>query len=465
MTKVAPVSLGVHPVLVHAPDAIVALFGPTRVSARQYRQDVTALAGLLPPNPFLVNLCKDRYRFMVGFAAALMRGQVTLMPSAHTPGMLKDLVEDYPDLYALTDMGLPQLSFALPHLLFPERLAEAEPAHLLVPGTQAAVVLFTSGSTGRPKPVEKTWATLVASARAAGARLNAADFQAGCVIGTVPHQHSYGLESIILLAWQYGLAISAACPLFPADVRGALEAAPQPRLLVTTPVHLRALVADPGGMPPVGLILSATAPLSADLAESAEACFQAPLVEIYGCTEAGQIATRRSTHETDWHCFDDVALHEDEAGWWASGAAVEGIAPVQDVIEPTGPARFRLGSRSADLVNIAGKRSSISYLTHQLLSIPGVEDGTFLMDEGAREAEPRQAVPRQAEPRQAVPRLTALVVAPGLSTEQIMQALRETLDPAFLPRPLVRVASLPRNHLGKLLRADLLRLAAEEAAE
>jgi acyl-coenzyme A synthetase/AMP-(fatty) acid ligase len=234
---------------------------------------------------------------------------------------------------------------------------------------------------------------------------------------------------------------------------------------VTTPVHLRALVADPGGMPPVGLILSATAPLSADLAESAEACFQAPLVEIYGCTEAGQIATRRSTHETDWHCFDDVALHEDEAGWWASGAAVEGIAPVQDVIEPTGPARFRLGSRSADLVNIAGKRSSISYLTHQLLSIPGVEDGTFLMDEGAREAEPRQAVPRQAEPRQAVPRLTALVVAPGLSTEQIMQALRETLDPAFLPRPMVRVASLPRNHLGKLLRADLLRLAAEEAAE
>ena len=151
-----------------------------------------------------------------------------------------------------------------------------------------------------------------------------------------------------------------------------------------------------------------------------------------------------------WQCFDGVALHEDDAGWWASGAAVEGIAPVQDVIEPTAPGRFHLGSRSADLINIAGKRSSISYLTHQLLGIPGVEDGTFLMDEGAGEA---------------VPRLKALVVAPGLSTEQIMQALRKTLDPAFLPRPLVRVANLPRNHLGKLLRADMMRLAAAEAAE
>jgi acyl-coenzyme A synthetase/AMP-(fatty) acid ligase len=450
MTEAAAGREGPYAVLRHALETTVALRGGACVPAGQFRRDVAALAALLPPRPLLVNLCQDRYRFMVGFASALMRGQLTLMPSAHTPLMLKDLAEDYPDLYALTDTALPELPFSLPYLAFPDELADAEAAPLLIPGTQQAVVLFTSGSTGRPKPVVKTWATLVASARAAGARLNAADLRGGCVIGTVPHQHSYGLESIILLAWQFGLAISSACPLFPADVRAALEAAGRPRLLVTTPVHLRALVTVPGGMPAVDLILSATASLPADLAAQAEACFQAPLIEIYGCTEAGQIATRRSTRENEWFCFDNVVLHEDKGGWWASGAAVEGVAPVQDVIEPTGRARFRLGSRSADLVNIAGKRSSISYLTHQLLSIPGVEDGAFLMDDGAGRP---------------VPRLKALVVAPGLSTEQIMQALREALDPAFLPRPLIRVANLPRNHLGKLLRADMLSLAAAEAAE
>lgn len=433
-------------ILSHAPEATVALRGEARVSAAHFRRDVAALAALLPAKAFLVNLCRDRYRFMLGFAAALMRGQVTLMPSANTPGMLADLAQDYPDLYALTDSAPPDL----PHLLFPAALTEAGMADLLILGDQPAVILFTSGSTGRPKPVAKSWATLVESARAAGARLKATDFAAGCVVGTVPHQHSYGLESIILLAWQHGLAISAESPLFPADVRAALEAAPPPRLLVTTPVHLRALTADPAGMPPLGLVLSATAPLPTHLAARAEICFQAPLMEIYGCTEAGQIATRRTALESDWYCFDNVILHEDSAGWWASGAAVEGIAPVQDVIELTAPGRFRLGSRSADLVNIAGKRSSISYLTHQLLDIPGVEDGTFLMEGGDG---------------QAVPRLKALVVAPGLSTEQIMLALRVTLDPAFLPRPLIRVANLPRNHLGKLLRGDILTLAAAEAAE
>lgn len=435
-------------ILRHAPNETVALRGPAAVSAAQFGRDVAALASLLLAKAYLVNLCQDRYRFMVGFAAALLRGQVTLMPSANTPGMLRDLAADYADLYALTDTAAPDL----PHLRFPDVLPDVQtaPPDMLVPGDRPAVILFTSGSTGRPKPVAKTWATLVHSAHAAGARLNADAFQGGAVIGTVPHQHSYGLESIILLAWQHRLAISAASPLFPADVRAALEAAPQPRLLVTTPVHLRALSADPDGMPSVDLILSATAPLSVDLAERAEACFQAPLIEIYGCTEAGQIATRRSTQDSDWHCFDNVTLHEDAAGWWARGTAVEGIAPVQDVIEPTAPHHFRLGSRSADLVNIAGKRSSISYLTHQLLAIPGVEDGTFLIEARAGEA---------------VPRLKALVVAPSQSPEQIMQALRVTLDPAFLPRPLIRVANLPRNHLGKLLRADVMALAAAEAAE
>ncbi|MBU6448417.1 MAG: AMP-binding protein [Rhodospirillales bacterium] len=435
-----------YEVLTHGPREIVA-FGPEgSIPAARFRRDVAALAAMLPEAGFLVNLCADRYRFMVGFAAALLRGQVSLMPAAATPAILKDLAEEYPGLYALTDGEAP----ALPHLSFPANLPEAEETKLSIPGAQPAVVLFTSGSTGKPKPVTKSWGVLVHSARTAGARLGVGAIRGGCIVGTVPHQHSYGLESVITLAWQHGLAVSAAAPLFPDDVRTVLQAAPEPRLLVTTPVHLRALTADPGKMPALAMLLSATAPLPPALAEAAETTFRAPLLEIYGCTEAGQIATRRPTRESDWHCFDAVRLHRDDNGWWAQGAAVEGIAPVQDEIELTGDQHFRLGNRSADLVNIAGKRSSIAYLNHQLLAIPGVKDGTFLMEEGET---------------QAVPRLKALAVAPGLTASQILQALRERLDTAFLPRPLVLVESLPRNNLGKLLRADMLALTARRAPE
>jgi acyl-coenzyme A synthetase/AMP-(fatty) acid ligase len=53
----------------------------------------------------------------------------------------------------------------------------------------------------------------------------------------------------------------------------------------------------------------------------------------------------------------------------------------------------------------------------------------------------------------------ALVVAPGLTKVVLLRELRQRLDLAFLPRPLVFVEALPRNDLGKLPRAELLALA------
>jgi len=49
-----------------------------------------------------------------------------------------------------------------------------------------------------------------------------------------------------------------------------------------------------------------------------------------------------------------------------------------------------------------------------------------------------------------VRRLIALVVAPELTAPALMQALRERIDPVFLPRPLLFVDTLPRNAAGKL---------------
>jgi acyl-coenzyme A synthetase/AMP-(fatty) acid ligase len=420
---------------------VVARRAGRRVPRREFTGAVAALAARLPERDYVINLCTDRYRFMVGLAAALSRRQITLLPPGNAPAVLRAVAEDYPDLYVLAESGYP----ALPGLIFPDALdggagATEVPA---VPAEQAALILFTSGSTGRPKPVAKSWGTLVRSALSAGERLGVARLPGASVIGTVPHQHSYGLESLILLGLQHGLVVDAGRLLFPGDIRAAIEAAPGPRILVTTPVHLRALVAEPDGMPPVDLILSATARLPVELAARAEACFNAPLIEIYGCTEAGQIATRRTVEDEEWRCLDGVALHGGEGGTWADGAAVEGTALLHDVISLTGPATFRLGGRSADLVDVAGKRTSLAHLNHQLMGIAGVTDAAFFMPEP------------DGRP---VARLAALVVAPGLTAEAILLMLRERIDSAFLPRPLVLVEALPRDALGKLPREALLEL-------
>jgi acyl-coenzyme A synthetase/AMP-(fatty) acid ligase len=113
------------------------------------------------------------------------------------------------------------------------------------------------------------------------------------------------------------------------------------------------------------------------------------------------------------------------------------------MIELTGPGIFRLGEREADLVDVAGKRASLAHLNHQLRSVEGVQDGVFLMGE--------------AQGRN-VARLAAVVVAPELTPQAILTALRQQIDAAFLPRPLVLVNALPRNTLGKLPRESLLRL-------
>jgi acyl-coenzyme A synthetase/AMP-(fatty) acid ligase len=417
---------------------IVAVRAGRPITLAMFLRDVAALSARLPARAYMLNLCTDRYRFMVGFAAALQRRQVSLLPPSDAPGVLQAVAADYPDYFVLSDTA----AAAFGGLAYPDDLdgGGAAPGMFAVPEDQPAIILFTSGSTGRPKPVQKTWGPLVRSARAAGARLGVAG--PGTVIGTVPHQHSYGFESIILLALQNGLAVDAGWPLYPADIRAAIERAAGARILVTAPVHLRALVAETE-MPKLDLILSATAPLAVELAAKAEACFGTALMEIYGCTEAGQIATRRTAHGAEWRCLDGVALRQDADGAWAGGDAVEGTALLQDVIEPVGAEKFLLGGRSADLVDVAGKRTSLAYLHHQLLSIEGVTDGVFFM----REPEEKR-----------VARLAALAVAPGVPAAAIMRALREKIDPAFLPRPLVLVAALPRNALGKLPREALLRL-------
>jgi acyl-coenzyme A synthetase/AMP-(fatty) acid ligase len=434
-----------YPVLQHAKaDDILAVQAGRQISRAAFVGDVRQLARLLPDRRHILNLCTDRYRFMVGFAAALQRRQVSLLPSSLAPGVLRDLAAEYPDVYALTDGVRPELDcMDYP----PLQSAASETALAEIAEDQPVLVLFTSGSTGRPKPVRKCWGPLVRSARSAGRRLGGAKLAGATLIGTVPQQHSYGLESLLLLCWQQRLRLDAATPLYPADIRAAIARAPRPRILVTAPVHLRTLLAEPANMPEVDLILSATAPLPVELAVQAEAVFGGSLMEIYGCTEAGQVATRRSAKDRDWLCLDGVNLHVEASGTFASGPAVQGRARLHDQIEMIGARRFLLGARSADLVDVAGKRASLAALNQVLLGIPGVRDGVFVMGE---------------EISGRVPRLMALVVAPGLTKVVLLRELRQRLDLAFLPRPLVFVEALPRNDLDKLPRAELLALARKD---
>jgi acyl-coenzyme A synthetase/AMP-(fatty) acid ligase len=279
------------------------------------------------------------------------------------------------------------------------------------------------------------------------------DDLAGCtIIGTVPAQHMYGFESTVLLPLQSGSALGAERPFFPADIATTLAAVPAPRVLVSTPVHLRALLTSGQVLPPLQLIISATAMLSANLAREVESRYDAPLLEIYGSTETGQMASRRTALEDHWQLWPGVRLTVDDVHCTAHGGHIARATALADVLEPTDDEHFLLHGRTADLVNIAGKRSSLGYLNHHLNAIPGVTDAVFFVRDDSEAS------------LAGVTRLGALVVAPKLDPGTIIQALRLRIDPVFLPRPLLLVEHLPRNATGKLPQHTLRALTEQAAA-
>jgi len=447
-----------EPLLVAALDDVVARRGRTDISARSFLRDVQALAATLPASGHVLNLCTDRYRFAVGLAAAIVRAQVSVLPSTVNATTVRQLAAEHPDLYCLAET--PQAEIDLRQVVFDDatrRLADDEVSMPRIPVDRVVAYVFTSGSTGVPTRHRKLWGSLVRSARIEGRRVRsylAEDVDARLsIVATVPPQHMYGLESSVLIAWQSRATLVAERPFFPADIVATLEASPAPRVLVTTPFHLRALLSEATALPRVALVLCATAPLSASLAGEAEQRFGAPIAEIYGCTETGQIATRRPTVDAHWTLFDDVRVQVDGDEAVASGGHVDAPTRLVDCIaladdyETTH--RFALVGRSQDLVNIAGKRTSIGFLDAQLHAIDGVVDGAFFRPED------------DAVLRDGVSRLGAVVVAPSLTPQRLLDALRVRIDRAFLPRPLHFVDALPRNATGKLTDATLRSIVAD----
>jgi acyl-coenzyme A synthetase/AMP-(fatty) acid ligase len=418
--------------------------GGRAVELAEFLGDVDTVAAALPAGRDAVNLGADRYAFMVAFCALARRGRCNLLPPSRAPLAVAEALAACPGSFALGDAGaaagLPPVQ-ALPPL--GGRRSDVVPS---IDAGQLVAIGFTSGSTGLPRPNPKTWGSFHAStARNVEALLALPGLAAGNlahIVATVPPQHMYGIELSILLPLLGPFAVHAGQPLFPADVATALAEVPAPRVLVTTPVHLRALLRDPVALPPLAAITSATAPLAQELAAEAEARYGAPVLELFGSTETCVIARRRCALETDWRLMPDVALRPQPDGTLVDAPHFAAPVALPDVMELLPGRRFRLCGRHADLVDIAGKRASLADLTRRVLALAGVEDGVVL----------------QLDPEEdgAVGRIAALVVAPGRSEADLLEELRRAIDPAFLPRPLRCVAALPRNGTGKLPRADLL---------
>lgn len=439
--------------LLDATDAgrVVAWRDGVAVSAAQFLAHVRAVAVALPAASAAVNLCEDRYAFLVAFCAIALRGQTNLLPSSRAPQAVDEVMAAYPGCYALGDLALDPAPIGYRQL----PVLDAAPVDTddkewpLIPADHIVAIGYTSGSTGTPSANRKTWGSFRASNAGNLRMLQALVGSRFTVVATVPPQHMYGMELSVVLPLLADIGVHAGRPFFPGDVASALAAVPEPRVLVTTPVHLRALVESGIELPPIAAMVSATAPMPLALALAAEQRFGAPLQEVFGSTETCVFASRQPTVHEDWQLYDGVVLHPQPDGTLVDAPQLSAPIALADIVSLSdGGRRFSLRGRHADMLEIAGKRASMADLTRRLLAVSGVRDGViFQLD---------------ASGTGGVQRIAALAVAPGLDEHAILDALRSAIDPVFLPRPLRLVAALPRNETGKLPRSALLELLRHE---
>jgi acyl-CoA synthetase (AMP-forming)/AMP-acid ligase II len=436
------------------------------------RAQLPAAAGDAPSpagdQPWL-NLCLGRQAFMTGFCAVLVNGGTNVLASDPASGTVARLRATLPGLRVLGDDGArTDVRTDVDVLLAATGVANTRiegPAHAPdvpdVPAAHVAALPFTSGSTGDPVAHPKRFGATRLTALATEARLFP-EWARYSVLATVPSQHMYGLETTLMLALCGRALVACEHPLLPADILATLAQLPRPRVLVTTPVHLRALLRMTEGwarhvaagaargmraLPAVDRVISATAPLAHELAAQVERRLGCEVHEIYGCTEAGSLATRRTIDGDTWTLLDGYTLAPD-GDLALQAAAVSGAqlaAPVTlpDRIACIDATRFRLLGRRDDMVNIGGKRASLSRLNQLLLQVEGVLDGWIHLPLDAGDDASTRA------------RLQGLVVTDGRDERTVLRALATQMDAVFLPRPLRRVARIPRNATGKVTRAAL----------
>jgi acyl-coenzyme A synthetase/AMP-(fatty) acid ligase len=410
------------------------------VSLAQFSAHVQAIAQRLPPTGAMLNLCEDRYRFLAAYAAALSVGHAVLLPPSRAEQIVAEIANAHAGSYHFRDEDVEMGTFPV---------ADFSP---LIPAGRTVMIGCTSGSTGQPRSYPKSWSSVHGSSARNAAAIRQAlgidDAVVPAIVATVPPQHMYGMELSILLPLIGGMAVHAGRPLFPADIALALSELPAPRVLVSTPLHLRMLVESPQLFPETALIVSATAPLDRELAAAVEARLGGQLLEMFGSTETCVIACRRTASGEAWRAHEGVEMQPRADGTLVTAPWFVEPILLQDIVELRGHGEFILRGRSSDMIEVAGKRASLADLTQRLLAVEGVRDAVLFQP--------------QPDSVATIRRLAALVVAPGCNALQIRERLAASVDPAFLPRPLKLVAALPRNELGKLPRERLMEMLRKE---
>ncbi len=450
---------GAEDLTVQGRDDMMCFSGGESITWGHFAADVADLRTRIAPASHICNVSNDRYTFMVGLAAALLNGQITVLPNAAAIGAVSGAVQgcDTPLILG----GEDRHDVVAPRLPSVERTGASEdPAKTLtaLERADAEIHVYTSGTTSAPRRHVKTWSILAGGAAVTDAILRRIGLSPGqgVLLGTTPHQHMYGLEATIFASLAWGYQCHRGSLFYPADLEAAIAEVEQlgagPIVLVTSPAHMKYLEPVILQSPAIKGVLSATAPLSDQQAARLEARGDLPVMEIYGSTETGSVAIRRTIEGAFWTPLAGFEFGRVGDAWNATAPHMPGPIPMSDMIDPQPDGGFRLLGRVGDMVSVRGKRTTLAALNAVLEEIAYLADGVVVHQENG--GDDRLAIIAVLDPE--------AQLSHDQARAEIRRDFRAHLDPVFAPRRILFVDALPRGGTGKI-PADTLKQLAERA--
>ena len=343
------------------------------------------------------------------------------------------------------------------HLLLRDRIAAVDAASPPDLPEGIGLVKLTSGSTGRPTGACFTDEVLFSGIRqiAEGMELDADQRVLLCI----PLSHSYGFDNGVLSLVVAGTPLVLQPGIFPADVLRALDES-NAHFLPLVPPLVRSLGQAnwPVGLP-LRRVICAGGALLPEAAQQFRSASGLPVHNFYGSTETGGISFEAAPEEpaaagTVGRPLPGVRVEFDDtrrvvvysaanqvARWGPTGVVSTRGESVRtgDTAEWTPSGRLRLTGRTADILNIGGRKIAAVEVEAALRSVDGVRDAAVVgVDDPVRGD-----------------RSIAFLVADDWPVDT------SDVPPRLAPRELRRVEALPHTPRGKLDRQALRRLAAD----
>ena len=427
---------------------------------RQVHLAASALAQKFHKRDTVCNLCTSRVGFLVTWLAALRSGCLQLLPPSGGQADLMAILKSCSDPMVVVDDALllqPQWADHARCLVNSPATSQWSTSDEVMPWSSdwdsPIVRLYTSGSTGAPEPQTRTLGQLTRGAQVLGNRLEE-EVEGGLasiksIVCSVPPQHMFGLETSVMLSLTHAIPVLDRRPLLPADIKAAFCLVGDGAIWISTPLHLRALVSAGDDVPNCRVTIASTMALDVVVAAHSEQLTHSPVLEIYGSTETGVVAMRRTAKDTWWRPVDEVRIDNTESSTKVWGSHFPSPQNLTDQIETDRRGSFKLLGRHGDLIKIAGRRASLAGLNILLHDLPGLTDGVFYQPTTGTTAD----------------RLVLIHTGPNLDPVTTEHWLRERMDPVFLPRNIINVHSLERTDTGKLSKVVLDRIYAAWRSE